>query len=235
MTTQPAHLCFNQAIREEYRKSENAFDQVTNIALGVFRFAATLWAHSLALTALLILFLIAIAPTTLTPLWASALSSSVQAGQAAPPYLAGEWDADVTGPMLELQQAVVDQASKPSSSLIAEAEMLDHEGNPLPLSGQPVHSAKEDAWQQAYARSMQDLKQAIHLLRNLLISATLISCAVGVFCNTGRFSWVYRDRAWARVHAAEKQRELLDLCRLAATQALAQHRESTLVKGQEVA
>ena len=73
------------------------------------------------------------------------------------------------------------------------------------------------------------------MLKNLLLSAVLVAFLVGVTCNTGRFTWVYRDRAWARVHTAQQQRELLDLCRLAATKALALHRESTLIKGQEVA
>ncbi len=78
-------------------------------------------------------------------------------------------------------------------------------------------------------------EEAHALLKNLLLSAVLVAFLVGVTCNTGRFTWVYRDRAWARVHTAQQQRELLDLCRLAATKALALHRESTLIKGQEVA
>ena len=85
----------------------------------------------------------------------------------------------------------------------------------------------------SYIASPQD--EAHALLKNLLLSAVLVAFLVGMTCNTGRFTWVYHDRAWGRVHAAQQQRELLELCQLAATEALAQHRESTLIKGQEVA
>lgn len=211
MTTQPAHLCFNQAIREEYRKSENAFDQMTNIVLGVFRFTTTFVVHALAALAAWILCLLSVAPDTLTP-----LSPLIEARVEHSTYL----DDRALPPMQAMPLDIIERAEAPTavSDIDAVSEPVKVQ-RPYPTS--------------SYVASPQD--EAHALLKNLLLGAVLVALLVGVTCNTGRFTWVYRDRAWGRVHAAQQQRELLDLCQLAATKALAQHRESTLIKGQEVA
>lgn len=211
MTTQPAHLCFNQAIREEYRKTENAFDQMTNVVLGVFRFTTTFVVHALAALAAWILCLLSVAPDTLTPLSplieARVEHSALFDEQTLP-----------TGRAMPLD--IIERAEEPTA-----VSDIDAVSEPIKvLRPYPESSYVADPQEEAHA-----------LLKNLLLSAVLVAFLVGVTCNTGRFTWVYRDRAWARVHAAQQQRELLDLCRLAATKALAQHRESTLIKGQEVA
>lgn len=211
MTTQPAHLCFNQAIREEYRKSENAFDQMKNIVLGVFRFTTTFVVHALAALAAWILCLLSMAPDTLTP-----LSPLIETRAEHSTYL----DDRALPPMHAMPLDIIKRAEEPTA-----VSDIDAVSEPVKVQRPYPESS--------YIASPQD--EAHALLKNLLLSAVLVAFLVGVTCNTGRFTWVYRDRAWGRVHAAEKQRELLELCQLAATKALAQHRESTLIKGQEVA
>ncbi|HGY1085464.1 TPA: hypothetical protein ACNUWQ_003031 [Aeromonas salmonicida] len=211
MTTQPAHLCFNQAIREEYRKTENAFDQMTNVVLGVFRFTTTFVVHALAALAAWILCLLSVAPDTLTP-----LSPLIEARvEHSAPF---DEQTLPTGRAMPLD--IIERAEEPTA-----VSDIDAVSEPIKvLRPYPESSYVADPQEEAHA-----------LLKNLLLSAVLVAFLVGVTCNTGRFTWVYRDRAWARVHTAQQQRELLDLCRLAATKALALHRESTLIKGQEVA
>lgn len=216
MTTQPAYLNFNQAIREEYRKSENAFDQMTNIALGVCRFTTTFVVHVLAALAAWILFLLSVAPDTLTPL-SPLVETRVEHNvpfdeRDLRPMLATGLDTDAT----VLTERVKEPTAVSDIGAVSEPVKVQ-----LPY---PESSHVADPQEKAYS-----------LLKNLLQIAVLAAFGVGIVCNTGRFTWVYRDRAWARVHAAQKQRELLDLCLLAATKALAQHRESTLTQGQEVA
>lgn len=211
MTTQPAYLCFNQAIREEYRKSENAFDQMTNIVLGVFRFTTTFVVHALAALAAWILCLLSMAPDTLTP-----LSPLIETRAEHSTYL----DDRALPPMQAMPLDIIKRAEEPTA-----VSDIDAVSEPVKVQRPYPESS--------YIASPQD--EAHALLKNLLLSAVLVAFLVGVTCNTGRFTWVYHDRAWGRVHAAEKQRELLELCQLAATKALAQHRESTLIKGQEVA
>lgn len=211
MTTQPTHLCFNQAIREEYRKSENAFDQMKNIVLGVFRFTTTFVVHALAALAAWILCLLSMAPDTLTP-----LSPLIEARAEHSTYL----DDRALPPMQAMPLDIIQRAEEPTA-----VSDIDAVSEPVKVQRPYPESS--------YIASPQD--EAHALLKNLLLSAVLVAFLVGVTCNTGRFTWVYHDRAWGRVHAAQQQRELLELCRLAATKALAQHRESTLIKGQEVA
>lgn len=211
MTTQPAHLCFNQAIREEYRKSENAFDQMTNIVLGVFRFTTTFVVHALAALAAWILCLLSMAPDTLTP-----LSPLIEARVEHSTYL----DDRALPPMQAMPLDIIKRAEEPTA-----VSDIDAVSEPVKVQRPYPESS--------YIASPQD--EAHALLKNLLLSAVLVAFLVGVTCNTGRFTWVYHDRAWGRVHAAQQQRERLELCQLAATEALAQHRESTLIKGQEVA
>ena len=211
MTTQPTHLCFNQAIREEYRKSENAFDQMKNIVLGVFRFTTTFVVHALAALAAWILCLLSMAPDTLTP-----LSPLIEARAEHSTYL----DDRALPPMQAMPLDIIQRAEEPTA-----VSDIDAVSEPVKVQRPYPESS--------YIASPQD--EAHALLKNLLLSAVLVAFLVGVTCNTGRFTWVYHDLAWGRVHAAQQQRELLELCRLAATKALAQHRESTLIKGQEVA
>lgn len=211
MTTQPTHLCFNQAIREEYRKAENAFDQMKNIVLGVFRFTTTFVVHALAALAAWILCLLSMAPDTLTP-----LSPLIETRAEHSTYL----DDRALPPMQAMPLDIIKRAEEPTA-----VSDIDAVSEPVKVQRPYPESS--------YIASPQD--EAHALLKNLLLGAVLVAFLVGVTCNTGRFTWVYHDRAWGRVHAAEKQRELLELCQLAATKALAQHRESTLIKGQEVA
>lgn len=211
MTTQPTHLCFNQAIREEYRKSENAFDQMKNIVLGVFRFTTTFVVHALAALAAWILCLLSMAPDTLTP-----LSPLIEARAEHSTYL----DDRALPPMQAMPLDIIQRAEEPTA-----VSDIDAVSEPVKVQRPYPESS--------YIASPQD--EAHALLKNLLLSAVLVAFLVGVTCNTGRFTWVYHDRAWGRVHAAQQQRERLELCQLAATEALAKHRESTLIKGQEVA
>lgn len=225
MTTQPTHLYFDQALREEYRRHENIHEQLKNVLLGIGRFAATLWMHTFALTAVFILLALCVTPQTLLPLMVSAPYNAEQIASPVPPYLAGEGDTDEPGPVLYQQPAPLDAA--PMS--VGEAQLRAKNGASLEAAQQQTsiqYPTSRDGGTQAR-------EEAISLLKNVLRIATLCAFIVGVICNTGRFRWVYRDRAWARVHAAEQLRERLALCQQAAASALAQQQGAAQDKGQE--
>lgn len=234
MTTQsqPAYVYFDQALREEYRKPENTSDQVTNILLGLFRFATTLWVHALSLTAVLILFLLCVTPETLTPLWASTQYRAEQIESVAPPYLAGEEDSYEPDPIQERLPAHLD-AALPSSEPVTEARLDAKNDISLETTPQQVLIQQPSSLQPVWHSRVQEREEATSVLKNLLRIATFCAFFVGVFCNTGRFTWVYRDRAWARVNAAQQLRERMAICQQAAASVLAQQRESARNNGQE--
>lgn len=207
-------LRFDQAIREEYRKSENAVLQVENIALGSLRFVTSLMVHTLASTSMLILFVMAVSPQMLAPLWSRALNTAEVVERIPPATLSRQVDDPVSVPPEFIDQVPSDEMGLD----LTQAEQAAALVGELQLSQAPRPRLVQ--------RGDRDAKAGSELLSTLLQVSLLIALITGVVANTGRFRSVYKDNARARVARAQHQVELFEMCQAAAAYALAQHRLS---------